>query len=70
MVRDISRTHAQKDWQRRRIKGILTFASIDLVGCKMSEKCHDARVNIIPHLSAVQASVAVKLLRHRANMHI
>ena len=70
MVRDIGRTHAQKDWQRRRIKEILTFASIDLVGCKMSEKCHDARVNIIPHISAVQASVAVKLLRHRANMYI
>ena len=39
-------------------------------GLQMSEKCHDARVNIIPHISAVQASVAVKLLRHRANMYI
>jgi hypothetical protein len=36
----------------------------------MSEKCHDARVNIIPQISAVQASVAAKLLRHRANAHI
>ena len=36
----------------------------------MREKCHDARVNITPHISAVQASVAAKLLRHRANMYI
>ena len=57
-------------WQGRLIKEILTSASIELLGLQMSEKCHDARVNITPQISAVQASVAAKLLRHRANAHI
>ena len=51
-------------------KEMLTFGSIEGIWVANERKCHDTRVNIIPHISAVQASVAVKLLRHIANMHI
>ena len=68
MVRDTGRTHnpdqGAVDWQRRRIKEMLTFVSIEAIWVANDGKCHDTRVNIIPHISAVQASVAVKLLRH------
>ena len=73
MVRDTGRTHAEIKAQGviiLRILAISAYASIELVGLQMREKCHDARVNITPQISAVQASVAAKLLRHRANAHI